>query len=371
MRVFFLFLILVFPACIPCAAADLDHSTWDRLLKTHVTPESMVDYVALQAQAREDLNEYLLSLAPRWPTDMSEAARKAALINAYNAFAVRWIIRNYPLESIWKTEDPFLARRHGIDGEELSLDEIEGRLREMDDPRIHAAVVCAARSCPPLRREAYVAERVNEQLDDNTWRWLSDSKLNEFNPDSRVARVSAILQWYADDFGGEDGVRQFLARYAPPPVRKWISDPDVEIEYQTYDWGLNDASALGGDYSQLTFYLDWLRSGYALSVAKDWFLSLGRQYGVDPILFGTIYVGAIPFFTLSIAWLVRNLRSGRSPAAPILCASFFFISAYLYLLFAGRNIPLWVYFFIAAFVVFGIYSTVRKVKERLGEGSRT
>ena len=99
----------------------------------------------------------------------------------------------------------------------------------------------------------------------------------------------------------------------------------------------------------------------------EWFLSLGDQYGVNPIIFGSIYVGAIPFFTLSVARLVRNLRRKKSIVLPTLSASFFFISAYLYLLVAGRNIPLWVYGFIAAMVAFGIYSTVKKIRTQAAE----
>ena len=100
----------------------------------------------------------------------------------------------------------------------------------------------------------------------------------------------------------------------------------------------------------------------------EWFMGLGAQYGVNPIIFGSIYVGAIPFFTLSVAWLVRNLRRKRSIVLPTLAASFFFISAYLYLLIAGRNIPAWVYGFIAAMIAFGIYSTVKKIRTQASAG---
>ena len=96
----------------------------------------------------------------------------------------------------------------------------------------------------------------------------------------------------------------------------------------------------------------------------EWFLSLGDQYGVNPIIFGSIYVGAIPFFTLSIARLIRNLRRKQSIVLPTLSASFFFVSAYLYLLIAGRNIPLWVYGFIAAMIAYGVYSTVQKIRKQ-------
>ena len=93
-------------------------------------------------------------------------------------------------------------------------------------------------------------------------------------------------------------------------------------------------------------------------------MALGAEYGVNPFIFAAIYVGAIPFFTISVGWLVRNLRRGRPPTLPILSAGFFFISAYLYLLIAGRNIPLWVYGLIAVMVAYGAYSTVQKIKKQ-------
>ncbi len=79
--------------------------------------------------------------------------------------------------------------------------------------------------------------------------------------------------------------------------------------------------------------------GTTWDAVREWFLGLGAAYGVDPVVFGVIYVGAIPFFTLSVGRVVRNLRAGRSIVVPALAASFFFVSAYLYLLVAGRNIP--------------------------------
>ena len=97
----------------------------------------------------------------------------------------------------------------------------------------------------------------------------------------------------------------------------------------------------------------------------DWFLSLGEQYGVNPLIFGSIYVGAIPFFTLSVAWLVRNARRGRSVTLPILTAGFCFVSAYLYLLIAGRNIPIWVYVMVVGLLAYGGWSTYRKVTARI------
>src|SRR5262249_19317484 len=152
--------------------------------------------------------------------------------------------------------------RHTLDTAPVSLDQIEGRLREMGDPRIHSALVCASRSCPPLRREAYAADRIDEQLDDNVRQWLASTALNDFDPQTGTARISAIFNWYGGDFNQTGGVREFLARYAPAKQADFLKNATAKVEYATYAWGLNDTSTLGGDYSQLNFYIDWTRNGY-------------------------------------------------------------------------------------------------------------
>jgi len=98
-----------------------------------------------------------------------------------------------------------------------------------------------------------------------------------------------------------------------------------------------------------------------------WFMSLGDNYGVNPLIFGAIYVGAIPFFTLSVGWLVRNYKKGTSIVLPVLSASFFFVSAYLYLMIAGKNVPFWVYGVVIAMLLYGAWSTYRNVKSKVKE----
>jgi pyruvate/2-oxoglutarate dehydrogenase complex dihydrolipoamide dehydrogenase (E3) component len=104
-----------------------------------------------------------------------------------------------------------------------------------------------------------------------------------------------------------------------------------------------------------------------LEMAKDWFLSLGEEYGVNPLIFGSIYIGAIPFFTLSLGWLVKNYRKGKNIAIPALSTTFFFISAYLYLIVAGKNVPWWVYGVVILLVAGGAYSTVKKIRSRVSD----
>ena len=104
-----------------------------------------------------------------------------------------------------------------------------------------------------------------------------------------------------------------------------------------------------------------------IETVQEWFLSLGSEYGVNPWIFGAIYVGAIPFFLASIAWLVRRARAGKSTVVPTLLAGFFFVSAYLYLAIAGRNIPVWVWIFLAVLVIYGAFSTIRDTRRKIGQ----
>jgi len=100
---------------------------------------------------------------------------------------------------------------------------------------------------------------------------------------------------------------------------------------------------------------------------KEWFLSLGEKYNVNPFIFGSIYLGAIPFFFISLYRIIKNIKNKKSIVLPVLLTGFFFISAYLYLIIAGKNIPVWVYVFIGLMVGYGIYSTVNKIKKKMKE----
>jgi len=239
------------------SAAGLDHSRWDGLVHKYVTEEARVDYSGMRQHGVPDLEAYLKEVAAPWPAGMTPPETKAALINAYNSLTVHWVLANYPLKSIWRTDNPFRKARHTVDGKAVSLDQIEGRLRDMKDARIHAAIVCAARSCPPLRREAYTGAKLEQQLDDNSRRWLANRGLNEFVPEKRAAHVSGIFKWYAKDFGGTGGVKDFLAKYGPNAA--YIDTRGSQLDYMTYHWGLNDVTTLGSDYSQWDFYRDQLR----------------------------------------------------------------------------------------------------------------
>jgi ABC-type Co2+ transport system permease subunit len=94
----------------------------------------------------------------------------------------------------------------------------------------------------------------------------------------------------------------------------------------------------------------------------EWLLGLSENYNVNPYIFGGIYVGAIPFFTLSVAWIIRNKKREKSITLPVISTGFFLSSAYIYLMVAGENVPYWVYILIIGLLGYGIYSTFNKIK---------
>ncbi len=95
---------------------------------------------------------------------------------------------------------------------------------------------------------------------------------------------------------------------------------------------------------------------------KEWFNSLGSEYGVNPVIFGSLYVGTMPLFTLSLGWVIKNLRRKKPVFVPLILTGISFISAYLYLLVVGKNIPLWVYFLVLSIILIGIMGTIQKVR---------
>lgn len=98
---------------------------------------------------------------------------------------------------------------------------------------------------------------------------------------------------------------------------------------------------------------------------KEWFLNIGMEYNVNPLIFGAIYIGAIPFFSISVAWAIRNYKKGKSLVVPIISAGACFVSAYVYLLIVGENVPWWVYVVIVLLLGYGIYSTIKKFRNQV------
>jgi hypothetical protein len=233
--------------------ANLSHQAWDTLLKKYVNDGGLVAYGDWKKNPTDlkTLDDYIRQFAenPQTPASGNEAA--ASLINLYNASTIRWILANYPTESIMGLKDSFGAKRHQIGGKKASLDDIEhGTLRPLLGYRAHAVLVCAARSCPPLQRFAYTASEFDEQIDTAYRAWLARDDLNRFLPNQRKVELSSIFNWFKEDFKKAGRVKKILFKYALQQYQDFLTGGNYEISYLPYNWGLNDQGDHGKSYSR-------------------------------------------------------------------------------------------------------------------------
>jgi hypothetical protein len=237
----------------------INHDEYDRLLKKYVNEQGLVNYGAWR-QNRPDVTalvDYLKQFARKADNPAQGNEKAASLVNVYNAFMLRWILSNYPTESVWSLRDSFTAQRNEIGGRKISFDDIEhGALRPLIGYRAHAVLVCAARSCPPLQRFAYAGDKFEEQ-DDQAYRaWLAREDLNRFMPSENRVEISSIFKWFKQDFDKAGGVPKILGRYAPEPVQKFAGTGNYETKYISYNWGLNDQGSHGRNYSRARLLFD-------------------------------------------------------------------------------------------------------------------
>jgi uncharacterized membrane protein YdjX (TVP38/TMEM64 family) len=221
-----------------------DHSIFNQVLHKYVSQEGgWVDYDGL-AKDHAGLDEYVASLSKAPFDQMGRDQRLALLLNAYNAFTLRLILDHYPLKSIKDipSDQRWDARRWNIGGHVWSLNQIEhGQIRpKFKEPRVHFALVCAAIGCPPLRDEAYVADRLEQQLQSQTMYVHSHGRWFQFDPMAGIVKLTSLYKWYAGDFEQVAGsILQFAARYSPPLKEAMDSGRTPRIEFLDYNWSLN------------------------------------------------------------------------------------------------------------------------------------
>ena len=227
------------------AAAPVDHSAFDKLLKKYVNDKGMVNYKGLKADQKE-FNSYLNMLSKNPPAaSWSKQEQMAYWINAYNAYTIRLILDHYPLKSIKDigssiqipfVTTPWASKFFTIGGEKMSLDEIEhGTLRKKyNDPRIHFALVCASMSCPRLRPEAYTAAKLEQQLDDQGRDFLNNPAKNKIT--AGKTQLSKYFDWYKGDWNDNgQSVVKWVNKYSTTKITD-----NTEISYLDYNWKLNE-----------------------------------------------------------------------------------------------------------------------------------
>lgn len=255
------------------AQFDHGHKAWDVLVKKHVVPlqggkASQVRYAGFK-QDEAALKAYTEALS-RVPAaefnGWSRPQQMAFLINAYNALTVQLILTKYPdvktIRNVVGTfSNTWKHKFFTILGQESYLDQLEHEMLRKkgvyDEPRVHFAVNCASIGCPALREEAFVADRLEAQLEEQARRFLSDRSRNRYNAQNESLEVSKIFDWFKEDWqSGYKGIgkdaapitsrEQYFGRYAAlladkPEEQKLIVEGKAAIRFLDYDWNLNDA----------------------------------------------------------------------------------------------------------------------------------
>ena len=245
-----------------------DHTEFTRLLASYVS-EGKVSYARLKKDEKK-LDHYLDSLAKIKASNFSYYSidqQVTFLINAYNAYTLKTILENYPkikkgwfkkgrkLTSIKNISDPWGAKKHMLLGEKVSLDYIEHKQlrKNYSAPLLHFALVCAAKSCPYLRNEAYEADDLHSQLNEQTAQFFSLPENMLWDADTKTLSVSSILKWYGEDFISDYYNKDTLPRLSEKDnaivnlVKKYVPDKELasklfnvqRVDFLPYDWSLN------------------------------------------------------------------------------------------------------------------------------------
>lgn len=231
--------------CLPVAAADtIDHAVFGDLLSKYVK-NGRVDYAGFKAD-QVKLDQYLSSLEKIDPETLTRNEQFAFYINAYNAWTIKLVLTGYPgLKSIKDLgsilQSPWSKEFVRINGKTLTLDDIEQKILRprFKDPRVHFAINCASKSCPPLNSEPYRGATLDAQLDKATRDFVNGSKNYRLDGDSLW--ISSIFKWYAEDFNNDPA--GFCLKYAEASLKQALDERDkrLQVKYLDYDWSLNGA----------------------------------------------------------------------------------------------------------------------------------
>ncbi len=240
------------------AGFDHTHKQWTKILNQYVQikgAHSGVKYSEL-AKSPSELKKYtkaIQSVSKDEYNTFSLDEKLAFLINAYNALTIELIVDNWKVSTIKDIgsvlSPPWKKRFFTLLEEREHLDGIEHQLIEKNftDPRVHFALVCASKGCPPLRNEAYEGSRLNHQLEEVTQGFLRDKVRNHFDPKSNTLFLSSIFKWYSKSFEDKYGSLQAFVgpRIASSPEeQRIIEDKKTKIKHLDFDWSLNEAAAL-------------------------------------------------------------------------------------------------------------------------------
>ncbi len=236
----------------------LDYAPLERVLAAHVDGQGFVDYASLK-QDRGDLDRMIAEIERASPASAPELfptreSRLAYWVNAYNAWILRIVVDHYPASSITRIGrvpyGAFFVMRVTLGGKKMTLHSLENDVIRagFHDPRIHFAINCASRSCPPLAHHVYQPETLDRQLDDAARAFINDNRQVTLDEAGRTIVLSKIFDWYASDFKEAAAAKfhrpgtvlDYLRTYLTPERLKTLDKlSGVKPAYHDYDWSLN------------------------------------------------------------------------------------------------------------------------------------
>lgn len=222
---------------LPGDAQALSHKPFDKILRTYVK-NGRVDYGGIKAKAKAQLDAYVAALG-KARAGGSRHAQKAFYFNAYNALVIKAVVDRWPnVTSVLKVPGFFKRIKYKVAGRSVTLDQLEKKLilAKYKDARTHFALVCAARSCPPLRSRAFSARGLDRVLDGLAKRFINGR--NGVVRSGGGFKISKLFEWYAADFVAAEGsVGKYLAKYHQKHADKLRAASS--FSYLRYNWALN------------------------------------------------------------------------------------------------------------------------------------
>ncbi len=230
---------------------DQTHSKLTKILSNYVfnskgkTKVRYKDLLKNQNALQEYLND-LSSLSKANYNNFTENQKFAFLVNAYNAFTIKLVLDNYPVNSIKKIGgllgSPWKINFIELLGKKISLDTIEHEMlrKNFNEPRIHFAVNCASTGCPPIENKAFTAINLEEQLKKVTSVFLNDSTNNYYHPESNTFYLSKIFKWFKKDFEKDGSTLHSFIISQMNSVQETELTKKAYIKYLDYDWSLNE-----------------------------------------------------------------------------------------------------------------------------------
>ncbi len=297
-----------------------DFFTNAQILLESKVADGQVDYDAIQKdKSTTPLVEFIAGFDH---SQLSADAEKAYLINAYNILVIHGVVENYPLNSLLKIFGFFDQRKWKMGLHHRTLDGLEKDylLKKFKDPRLHFALACGAKGCPPLASFAYLPDQLDEQLEARTTMTLEDQDFVNLSVDG-VVGLNQIFNWYSKDFGGQkSAVIDYINQFRNQPIK-----PDRLVEYYPYDWKLNDISSSYGATNTSRYVvssvvpkggyeLKWFNNLYSQILPRDGRTSVRESFFTSIINF--VY-GVVPQLNVGFDVRYRAFTSHDAPASAL------------------------------------------------------